>query len=106
MDGARDALMTANFEPDLPWFDYYDSTRHNGFAGYATLRAGRFQESRARLADALGGLPGEAVKQRAVSGATLRQPTCTTATLTRHAILPVTRRTSCSVLATPRGQNG
>ena len=38
---------------DLPWFDYYDTTRLSGFAGYATLRAGRFEESRVALTGAL-----------------------------------------------------
>jgi len=51
---------------DLPWFDYYDATRLSGFAGYASLRAGRFAESRTALGAALEQLPGRAVKQRAV----------------------------------------
>ena len=51
---------------DLPWFDYYDTTRLSGFAGYATLRAGRFEESRTALTGALERMPRTAVKQRAV----------------------------------------
>jgi tetratricopeptide (TPR) repeat protein len=51
---------------DLPWFDYYDTTRLSGFAGYATLRAGRFEESRIALTGALERMPRTAVKQRAV----------------------------------------
>ena len=46
----------------MPWFDYYNVTRLAGFAGYATLRAGRLQDARA----ALGILPRSAVKQRAI----------------------------------------
>ena len=51
---------------DLPWFDYYDTTRLSGFAGYALLRAGRFEESRIALTGALERMPRTAVKQRAV----------------------------------------
>ena len=51
---------------NLPWFDYYDSPRLDGFAGYAELRARRFDESRATLTNALDRLPRQAVKQRAV----------------------------------------
>jgi tetratricopeptide (TPR) repeat protein len=66
IDQAREALAKPGLTADLPWFDYYDETRLSGFAGYATLRAGRFEESRAALTDALGRLPRTAVKQRAV----------------------------------------
>jgi tetratricopeptide (TPR) repeat protein len=66
IDQAREALVKPGLTADLPWFDYYDDTRLSGFAGYATLRAGRFEESRAALTDALGRLPRTAVKQRAV----------------------------------------
>ncbi|HET9895408.1 MAG TPA: hypothetical protein VFQ44_10785 [Streptosporangiaceae bacterium] len=51
---------------DLPWFDYYDSTRLSGFAGYALLRDGQFDASKAALTDAASHLPRTAVKQRAV----------------------------------------
>ena len=50
----------------MPWFDYYDATRLSGFNGYATLRAGKFEESRTALTEALDHLPRTAVKQRAV----------------------------------------
>jgi transcriptional regulator with XRE-family HTH domain/tetratricopeptide (TPR) repeat protein len=66
IDQAREALAKPGLTADLPWFDYYDDTRLSGFAGYATLRAGRFEESRAALTDALSRLPRTAVKQRAV----------------------------------------
>jgi transcriptional regulator with XRE-family HTH domain len=66
IDRARDALTEARPNTDLPWFDYYDATRLSGFAGYATLRAGRPEESYAALVEALEGLSQTAVKQRAV----------------------------------------
>lgn len=66
IDRARDALDRPGLAADLPWFDYYDATRLAGFAGYTTLQAGRLDEARAALADALGSLPRTAVKQRAV----------------------------------------
>jgi transcriptional regulator with XRE-family HTH domain/tetratricopeptide (TPR) repeat protein len=66
IDRARAALAEPGLTADLPWFDYYDATRLSGFAGYATLKAGRPDESRAALTDALGHLPRAAVKQRAV----------------------------------------
>ncbi len=50
----------------LPWFDYYDATRLHGFAGYATLRAERYDDARTELSTALGKLSRSAVKQRAV----------------------------------------
>jgi tetratricopeptide (TPR) repeat protein len=66
IDRAREALARPGLVPSLPWFDYYDETRLAGFAGYATLRAGRFDESRTALTEALDRLPAAAVKQRAV----------------------------------------
>jgi len=66
IDRARDALTAPGLSAELPWFDYYDATRLAGFAGYATLRAGRHDEARAELGTALGKLPRAAVKQRAV----------------------------------------
>jgi hypothetical protein len=66
VDRAREALARPGLAPALPWFDYYDQTRLAGFAGYATLRAGRFDESRVALTEALNQLPTTAVKQRAV----------------------------------------
>jgi len=50
----------------LPWFDYYDSTRLSGFAGYALLRDGQLEASRAALTDAAAHLARPAVKQRSV----------------------------------------
>jgi tetratricopeptide (TPR) repeat protein len=66
IDRAREALAEPGLTADLPWFDYYDATRLSGFAGYANLRAGRPEESRAALTEAVGHLPRTAVKQRAV----------------------------------------
>ncbi|MBV9444674.1 MAG: helix-turn-helix transcriptional regulator [Streptosporangiaceae bacterium] len=66
IDRARDALPVPGLRPELPWLDYYDATRLNGFAGYATLRAGRYDEARTELGSALSKLPRSAVKQRAV----------------------------------------
>jgi transcriptional regulator with XRE-family HTH domain/tetratricopeptide (TPR) repeat protein len=66
IDRALDVLARPGLTVDLPWFDYYDSPRLSGFAGYALLHAGKFEESRTALTTALGRLPREAVKQRAV----------------------------------------
>jgi transcriptional regulator with XRE-family HTH domain len=66
LDRARDALAVPGLAPQLPWFDYYDATRLAGFAGYATLRAGRYDDARTELGTALGELARSAVKQRAV----------------------------------------
>ncbi|MGH3628606.1 MAG: helix-turn-helix transcriptional regulator [Sciscionella sp.] len=66
LDRARDALTAPGLAPELPWFDYYDATRLAGFAGYATLRAGRYDDARAELGSALDTLARSAVKQRAV----------------------------------------
>ncbi len=66
VDRARETLANPGLTADLPWFDYYDDTRLSGFAGYAMLRAGKHEESRTALADALERLPRTAVKQRAV----------------------------------------
>jgi transcriptional regulator with XRE-family HTH domain len=66
LDRARDALVTPGLTSELPWFDYYDATRLCGFAGYATLRAGRYDDARTELGSALGTLARSAVKQRAV----------------------------------------
>ena len=66
IDRARDALAAPGLTPELPWFDYYDATRLHGFAGYATLRAERYDDARIELNTALGNLSRSAVKQRAV----------------------------------------
>jgi transcriptional regulator with XRE-family HTH domain/tetratricopeptide (TPR) repeat protein len=66
IDRALETLSKPGLTADLPWFDYYDATRLSGFTGYATLRAGKFDESRTALTEALGQLPRQAVKQRAV----------------------------------------
>ncbi len=66
LDRARDALAAPGLTLELPWFDYYDATRLAGFTGYATLRAGRYDDARTELDTALGTLSRSAVKQRAV----------------------------------------
>ncbi|MGH2843888.1 MAG: helix-turn-helix domain-containing protein, partial [Solirubrobacteraceae bacterium] len=66
LDRARDALAAPGLSLELPWFDYYDATRLAGFAGYATLRAGRYDDARTELGRALAKLSHSAVKQRAV----------------------------------------
>ncbi len=66
IDRALDVLNRPGLAVDLPWFDYYDSTRLSGFAGYALLHAGKFEDSRTALTSALGQMPDTAVKQRAV----------------------------------------
>lgn len=66
LDRARDTLAAPGLAPQLPWFDYYDATRLAGFAGYATLRAGRYDDARTELNTALSTLSRSAVKQRAV----------------------------------------
>jgi len=66
LDRARDTLALPGLTLELPWFDYYDATRLCGFAGYATLRAGRYDDARIELGTALSKLPRLAVKQRAV----------------------------------------
>jgi tetratricopeptide (TPR) repeat protein len=66
IDRAREKLANPGLIADLPWFDYYDSTRLSGFAGYALLRDGQFEAAKAALTDAAGHLPRAAVKQQAV----------------------------------------
>jgi transcriptional regulator with XRE-family HTH domain len=66
VDRARQALDRPGLNLRLPWFDYYDDTRLAGFAGYATLRAGKLDAARVALTQALAKLPRSAVKQRAV----------------------------------------
>ena len=48
------------------WMDYYDTTRLQGFKGFTYLKAGKPEEARTVLSEALSGLDGHAVKQRAV----------------------------------------
>src|SRR6266568_1888717 len=48
IDQAREKLANPGLIADLPWFDYYDSTRLSGFAGYALLREGRSKRRRLR----------------------------------------------------------
>ncbi|HVB43269.1 MAG TPA: helix-turn-helix transcriptional regulator [Streptosporangiaceae bacterium] len=66
IDRARERLASPGLIVDLPWFDYYDSARLSGFAGYALLRDGQFEASKSALTDAAGHLARAAVKQKAV----------------------------------------
>ncbi len=66
IDRARDRLAKPGLIADLPWLDFYDSTRLSGFAGYALARDGQLDASKASLADAARQLPRTAVKQKAV----------------------------------------
>jgi transcriptional regulator with XRE-family HTH domain/tetratricopeptide (TPR) repeat protein len=67
VERARDALdQPSGPAGELAWFDYYNATRLAGFAGYATLRAGRLDDARTALTGALATMPRSAVKQRAV----------------------------------------
>ena len=64
IDRAEGSLASGHEVP--VWMDYYDVTRLQGFKGFAYLKAGRPDEARAALSEALSGLDGHAVKQRAV----------------------------------------
>jgi transcriptional regulator with XRE-family HTH domain/tetratricopeptide (TPR) repeat protein len=64
IDRAENALVVAHEVP--AWMDYYDRTRLNGFKGFAYLAAGRPDEARTALSEALDALDTSAVKQRAV----------------------------------------
>jgi hypothetical protein len=64
IERAEDALATASETP--VWMDYYDTTRLNGFKGFAYLTAGKPDQARASLGEALSALDAGAVKQRAV----------------------------------------
>lgn len=66
IDRAREQLANPGLIADLPWFDYLDSTRLSGFAGYALLRDRQFDASKALLTDAVAHLPQAAVTQKAV----------------------------------------
>ena len=66
VDQARERLANPGLIADLPWFDYYDSTRLSGFAGYALLRDRQHAAARTALTGAAEHLPRAAVKQRAV----------------------------------------
>lgn len=71
IDRARNALARPVLAPDLPWFDFFDESRLDGFAGYASLRAHRHDEAMSLLTATLGRLPDDTVKQRAVALADL-----------------------------------
>ena len=53
-------------EPAPQWFDFYDASRLNGFAGYCALTAGHTGDAVAKLDAALTGLAPTASKQRSV----------------------------------------
>jgi tetratricopeptide (TPR) repeat protein len=64
IDRAEGSLTLGHEVP--VWMDYYDMTRLQGFKGFAYLKAGKPEEARTALSEALSGLDGHAVKQRAV----------------------------------------
>jgi transcriptional regulator with XRE-family HTH domain len=71
IDRARTSLAQPGLAPDLPWFDFFDESRLAGFAGYASLRARRYDDALTLLSSTLHRLPEDAVKQRAVALADL-----------------------------------
>lgn len=71
IDRARTALARPGLAPELPWFDFFDESRLNGFAGYANLRANRDEDALTLLSATLSSLPEQAMKQRAVALADL-----------------------------------
>jgi transcriptional regulator with XRE-family HTH domain len=64
IDRAEGSLTLGHEVP--VWMDYYDTTRLQGFKGFAYLKAGKPEEARTALGEALSGLDDHAVKQRAV----------------------------------------
>ncbi len=66
IDKARTSFVRPSLAPELPWFDFFDESRLNGFAGYANLRTDRHEEALTLLSATLNDLPDQAVKQRAV----------------------------------------
>ncbi len=64
IDRAEGALIPTYEVP--AWMDYYDTTRLKGFKGFAYLAAGKPEQARNALSDALASLDVGAVKQRAV----------------------------------------
>ena len=66
IDRARTSFARPGLAPDLPWFDFFDESRLNGFAGYTNLRAHRDEDALTLLSAAVSSLPEQAVKQRAV----------------------------------------
>lgn len=66
IDRARNSWARSGLALDLPWFDFFDESRLNGFAGYTNLRADRHDDALTLLSATLSHLPDQAVKQRAV----------------------------------------
>lgn len=64
IDRAEGSLTLSHEVP--VWMDYYDMTRLQGFKGFAYLKAGKPEEARTALGEAVSGLDGHALKQRAV----------------------------------------
>jgi transcriptional regulator with XRE-family HTH domain len=61
---AEETVTTTEPAPD--WFDFYDASRLDGFAGYCALAAGDGATAAAKLHTALTGLAPTATKQRTV----------------------------------------
>jgi hypothetical protein len=67
IDRAQQGLSSGSNGSSLPaWFDYFDSRRLDGFAGYAYLCFKRYDDASQALDAAAAGLPPTAIKQRAV----------------------------------------
>jgi transcriptional regulator with XRE-family HTH domain len=67
IDQAREALGQKASSNEHAWFDYYDVTRLSSYSGYASLYAGRLDEARSDLTNALKELPYTSTKQSAVT---------------------------------------
>jgi hypothetical protein len=68
IDRARETINGGLAEPVAPaWFDFYDTGRLDGFAGYAYLHFNRYDEANRALHAAAKALLPAAIKQRAVA---------------------------------------
>ena len=71
LDRAETALDRVEAGEVPAWMDYYDTTRLNGFKGFAYLRLRRPADAQAALRAALGSLGASATKQRTIFQADL-----------------------------------
>lgn len=73
---------------ELPWFDYYDGIRLAGFAGYATLQAGRLGDARTALTGAVAKMPAQLSSNAPCCSPTWPPSSCKAATSTGPAVWP------------------